>query len=107
MPFPPPGDLPNSGAEPTSPASPALAVGFFPTEPLGKPPDLISRSKEENVLKDSKGHKSLLDSPEAEDGGNQDWGIGRVREINEFKRCVQKVRHTGLGDGFRGEGRGA
>ena len=32
--FPPPGDLPHLGIEPKSPA---LAVGFFTTEPLGKP----------------------------------------------------------------------
>ena len=31
LPFPPPGDLPNSGIEPVSPASPALAVDSFPT----------------------------------------------------------------------------
>ena len=34
LPFPPPGDLPDPGMEPTSPA---LAGGFFTTEPLGKP----------------------------------------------------------------------
>ena len=38
LPFPPPGDLPNLGMEPASPlASPALANGFFTTEPPGKP----------------------------------------------------------------------
>ena len=37
LPFPPPGDLPNSGTEPTSLASPALAGGFFTIEPTGKP----------------------------------------------------------------------
>ena len=31
MPFPMPGDLPGPGIEPTSPASPALAGGFFTT----------------------------------------------------------------------------
>ena len=31
MPFPIPGDLPDPGIEPTSPASPALAGGFFTT----------------------------------------------------------------------------
>ena len=35
--FPSPGDLPNSGIEPT-PTSPALAVRFFRIEPPGKPP---------------------------------------------------------------------
>ena len=34
LPFPSPGDLPNSGIEPTFPA---LAGGFFTTEPSGKP----------------------------------------------------------------------
>ena len=37
LPFSPPGDLPNPGTESTSPASPALAGGFFTTVPLGKP----------------------------------------------------------------------
>ena len=37
MPFPPPGDLPDPGMEPASPASPAFAGGFFTTEPPGKP----------------------------------------------------------------------
>ena len=37
LPFPPPGNLPNPGMEPVSPASPALAGGFFITEPPGKP----------------------------------------------------------------------
>ena len=37
LPFPSPGDLPNSGIEPRSLASPSLAGGFFTTEPLGKP----------------------------------------------------------------------
>ena len=31
LPFPSPGDLPNPGIKPTSPASPALAGGFFTT----------------------------------------------------------------------------
>ena len=35
--FPPPGDLPEPGIKPTSPADPALASRFFTTEPAGKP----------------------------------------------------------------------
>ena len=35
--FPPPGDLPDPGIKPVSLASPALAGGFFTTEPPGKP----------------------------------------------------------------------
>ena len=38
LPFPPPRDLYNPGIEPRSPAFPALAGGFFTTEPPGKPP---------------------------------------------------------------------
>ena len=34
--FPPPGDLPHPGIEPTSLVSPALAGGFFTTTPPGK-----------------------------------------------------------------------
>ena len=37
LPFPTPGDLPDSGIKPTSPESPALAGGFFTTAPPGKP----------------------------------------------------------------------
>ena len=37
LPFPAPWDLPDPGIEPTSPVSPALAGGFFTTEPPGKP----------------------------------------------------------------------
>ena len=36
-PFPPPGYLPNPGIEPKPPAPPALADGFFTTEPPVKP----------------------------------------------------------------------
>ena len=36
--FPPPGDLPNLGIKPVSPA---LAGGFFTTEPLEKPSSII------------------------------------------------------------------
>ena len=37
LPFPSPGDLPNSGTEPSSPESPELAGRFFTTAPPGKP----------------------------------------------------------------------
>ena len=42
LPFPSPGDLAHPGAEPASPAPPALVGGFFTTEPPGKP--IICRS---------------------------------------------------------------
>ena len=37
FPFPFPGDLPNQGIKPMSPASPTLTENFFTTEPPGKP----------------------------------------------------------------------
>ena len=43
FPFPAPGDLPDPGIKPVSPA---LAGGFFTTEPPGKPPKTwINRGK--------------------------------------------------------------
>ena len=36
LPFPPPGDLPNSEIEPVSPVAPTLAGRLFSTEPPGK-----------------------------------------------------------------------
>ena len=38
LPFPSPGDRPDPGIEPVSPA---LVGGLFPTEPPGKPQDLV------------------------------------------------------------------
>ena len=38
LPWPPPGDLPDPGIEP---GSPAWAGGFFTAEPAGKPPKVI------------------------------------------------------------------
>ena len=37
LPFPSPEDLPDPGIKPTSPVAPALAGGFFTSEPPGKP----------------------------------------------------------------------
>ena len=37
VPFPLPGDLPDPGIKPASPAAPALAGGFLTTEPPRKP----------------------------------------------------------------------
>ena len=39
LPFPLPGDLPNSGTEPASLSTPVLAGRFFITEPPGKLPN--------------------------------------------------------------------
>ena len=43
--FPAPGDLPDPGIEPMSPASPALAGRFFTTEPLEDPMNDFALSK--------------------------------------------------------------
>ena len=52
--FPTPGDLPNLGIKPTSPASSALAGKFFTTVPLGKPEEanrsLLTRMENERKL---------------------------------------------------------
>jgi len=42
LPFPSPGDLPDPEIEPASPATPALAGGFFTTEPPGEPISLLT-----------------------------------------------------------------
>ena len=39
LPFPPLGDLPDSGIEPASLTSPALASRFFTTSAIGEAPD--------------------------------------------------------------------
>ena len=49
LPFPTPGDLPDSGIEPVSPACPALAGMFFTTAPPGKPPLMTTTTKEKDV----------------------------------------------------------
>ena len=41
LPFPCPGDLPHPGIELAFPVVPALAGGFFTTEPPGKPPSTL------------------------------------------------------------------
>ena len=46
FPFPPPGDLPNPGIEPTSPASPALQVDSLPRSHLGSPSWLYHNTKQ-------------------------------------------------------------
>ena len=43
LPFPSPGDLPNPGIEPMSPASPELAGEFFTTDPPGEPSETATK----------------------------------------------------------------
>ena len=64
--FPPPGDLPHPGIKPTSPAAPALASGFFNTEPLGKPSGKMVPTKERPCGK--KPRRSLRNNIEGRSG---------------------------------------
>ena len=52
LPLPPPGDLPDAGIEPKSPAAPAMAGTFFTTKPPGKPraQDTTHFFKCENII---------------------------------------------------------
>ena len=50
LPCPPPGDLPDSGIESTSPVSPALQGNSLPTEPPGKPGKLDSHMEKIEVI---------------------------------------------------------
>ena len=54
MPFPPPGDLPNSGMEPESLMSPALAGRSLPLVTSGKPFILLLTLIEKKHLKNLK-----------------------------------------------------
>ena len=56
MSFPPPGDLPDPGIQPTSPA---LVGGSFTTEPPGKPPKLYD-SDDINIQRDVKWNYYIL-----------------------------------------------
>ena len=62
LPFPSPGDLPDPGIKP---ASPALAGGFFTTEPPGKPKYTITRKKpilrKKTVTKGNMGHLIMIE----------------------------------------------
>ena len=53
--FPSPGDLPNSGMEPTSPESPVLAGRFFTIDPPGKPMGKCRRREKPLCLAQSVG----------------------------------------------------
>ena len=59
LPFPTPGDLPDPEIEPTSPASPTLAGGFFLTAPPGNPTVLMSVAKSFLILPHSLCHEPI------------------------------------------------
>ena len=50
-PFPPPGDLPDPGVEPRSPAPSALSGGFFTTAPPGKSILLLCGTSNSQLLR--------------------------------------------------------
>ena len=59
LPFPSPGDLPNPGIKPVSPASPILAGKFFTTKPPGKP-NILDRSYRITLHKDCTSLSALI-----------------------------------------------
>ena len=56
LPFPPPGDLPDPGIEPTSLVSPALQVGSLPLEPPGKPSVFLRTEQMSKYTNKSENH---------------------------------------------------
>ena len=93
LPFPPPGDLPNPGIEP---ASPALTGRFFTTEAPGNPnrmsywannKDLWGPAKSSSEAvggQENRQHGSLSHSP-----SGQDLCIGGVNEVIELPRTAR------------------
>ena len=74
LPFPTLGDLPSPGIEPESLMSPALAGGFFTTEPPGRTLIKGKRSKEELAL--------LQMEPK---------GCSHLRKGSQAKQCKQPL----------------
>ena len=74
MPFPSPGDLPNPGIEPRSPA---LQADSLPTEPQRKPPTIrlhSSKKKKKRIILDVAEHQ----------GENVEIFIRQVRELEFY-----------------------
>ena len=89
LPFPPPGDLPNPGIEPTSTASPAPVGGFFSTtEPPGNP---SGRTLQAVLPGNKPGGISMCQLP---------WIIvGTCSQGGSFPRAACSL--LGLGEDFR------
>lgn len=73
---------------------------------MSPPPNLSLQRGECIERQQRRTQKSVRLTGGAEEGGNWDWGTGRVREVYEFKKRVQKVKHTGRDDGSPVEGTG-
>ena len=83
LPWPPPGDLPDPGIEPTSLLFPALAGGFFTTSATWEAP---SRSRPS--LKDDQKRERLGQFP-SEAGNRAQWSVGPYPQMGcKIHLCV-------------------
>ena len=85
--FPPPGDLPSPGVKPTSSVSPALAGGFFTTEPLSLGKDQFN-TRVNALYRTQKGCEIVLSLSREEIGG----GKREMCMKREEKRCRMQIR---------------
>ena len=60
LPIPSPGNLPNPGIKPESSVAPALAGGFFTTEPPGKPLGGRGGASKLSTFSQGVGHSALV-----------------------------------------------
>ena len=96
LPFPPPGDLPNPGTEPTTLVVPALAGGFFITEPPGKPKDQIhvpcvARQVLNHCTSHGGGEGAFLKLPYSHYQRNANQNHNEVPSHTGQNGCYQKV----------------
>ena len=94
MPFPPPGDLPDPGVEPSSLMSPALAVGFFTTRATWEAQFLVIRriqKGEEGVMCDlEKGQGAASRAAGGLDGTQPQVGEGCLRRGGSLQDKTRK-----------------
>ena len=83
FPFPSPGDLPDLGIEPMSPASPASAGGFFTTEPPGKPFVIHRQNQIQRTTKVSSAQIFLFDP----------FKVLKPEEIEQLPKCSLRITH--------------
>ena len=94
MPFPPPGDLPDLGVEPSSLISPALAAGFFTTSATWEAQFLVIRriqKGEEGVMCDlEKGQGAASRAAGGLDGTQPQVGEGCLRRGGSLQDKTRK-----------------
>ena len=83
FPFPSPGDLPDPGIEPMSPASPASAGGFFTTEPPGKPFVIHRQNQIQHTTK----------VPSAKIFSFDPFKVLKPEEIEQLLKCSLRITH--------------